>query len=168
MTARTVNLTSFYSVTRLLVFLLFGSLLILSGCDSADNSAMEEQRAEPWLDTWKVLSTTSPGTEVTGPIEIVYEDIGVQTYWILEAERTIELTAVDGENGCGRVEADVTEVSGKTMTINNGIYVFTVAYDVSGDQLFAEVIDAVDEPDLIGTTWEAVRIAGDPFELAGC
>jgi len=111
----------------------------------------------------RVIPTPFPGS-----IEIVYEDIGVQTYCILEAERTIELTAVDGEDGCGRVESDVTEVSGKTMTINNGIYVFTVAYDVSGDRLFAEVIDAVDEPDLMGTTWEAVRIAGDPFELAGC
>jgi hypothetical protein len=149
--------------------------LLVAGCDSAGTDGSETDRSESWMGNWQVLTNTSPGVGGIDPVEIVYEEEGIGTYWILGAERIVVITTVQGVDGCGEDEFRVVDVAGNTVTIDNGVVIYTVEYEVSGEELFAVVVDAEeDEPGrldgsgFVGTTWEAKAVAGDPYQRAGC
>ena len=151
------------------VFLLtFG--LVLAGCDSGGTGGDDPSGdgvSRPWLGNWQMLSESTRDIDGIGRIEVIYADAGIRRYWILQPDHTIELSTVEGVEDCARVRSTVTDIEASTMTIDNGVYVFTIEYEVTGDELIATIVDS-DEPDAIGGIWKGRAIDGDPYELAGC
>jgi acyl-CoA hydrolase len=114
-----------------------------------------------------MLSETTRDIEGIGRIETIYADLGIRKYWVLKSDYTIELNNVEGVEHCARVRSNVTDIGATTMTVDNGVYVFTIEYEVTGDELVATIVDS-DEPDAIGGSWKGRATDGDPYELAGC
>jgi len=164
MIARTPDLASFYPAIRLLVFLLITGFIV--ACDSGGGSDTSNAQDAEWAGTWNVLSTTTQ--TVVGEITNDYDELGLTVYWTLGTDYVEEITAVDGVEGCGRVRSDVLAVNGRVVTLDNGIYVFDIEYETSGDRLTATVVASDDEPDLVGARWKAVAADGEARTLAGC
>ena len=140
------------SVNRSVFLLLLAITLPLVSCDSGGSNDSSSSNSPDWVGNWEITKDADGPTE--NPV-----------FLKLTKKRYINISKFSGE--CSISETDVLEWNEGNITLDIPEGTLKIGLDVAGETLNLKIIESSDE-ESVGVEATAVRVDGDPLEIADC